>query len=524
MEKRSKSVQNKSYRLRRTPIKKNPENSNLNRTTIISPLQTSKKSTFRRKNPLQFALPAKIWRTNTTISNNTKIQETNFYKGPLHKNCIHQTYNKNLVKFQNESSQNFLKNIRPRSNTVIDKPDQQENSEICENSEHYINPLKHRCRIKQPLIHNVFIGICEQIASQSINTLIKSFILNQKLPELLDKRYNYILGDDLKNTHSVLNIEMFQKIIREYAIGDTISKRIYEILENKFASGKLTYLEFANFLIKNLIGSDTFEDQLKFGFEFYDINSKEYLDCIVINYWMQSDAEQILRYDLLAISEMIKIFVNFGKNIRKNTNIASEKFTKTIILSDWSDLGLWGHACSKKSPKFHSRNQTIISLKKQKSENPQKKRINFETNLYENFIEIPRSEQLNFKQFKKVKFGNCRCIPDIVFLMIYAIYGEEIGDLYCNFMQIKLFRIFRLETKEKRLILKRIYDISPGFLEKCKEELFFKMNASKFTKNIQDFIKESSAILYIKIMDRGISKFPITSESFFEYSVFFSLV
>ena len=190
---------------------------------------------------------------------------------------------------------------------------------------------------------NSFVSLCGE--SRENTTSHKLF--NKALPDMLDKRFKQILGPVKKVNNPVLHMSSLHQMIVSAAASETLATRIIAVVEKNYR--KLTKDEFLSLLLDRLASGQR-QDQLRFCYQILDSHDKDSLNYITLHSWLQSDAEPLLRNDLLAICSAFKR----PKHPKIIYSRATQAATDTTKFSEFAlpksalgDLGLWGHACQK---------------------------------------------------------------------------------------------------------------------------------------------------------------------------------
>eukprot|EP00826_Nyctotherus_ovalis_P006137 TRINITY_DN11422_c0_g2_i2.p1 TRINITY_DN11422_c0_g2~~TRINITY_DN11422_c0_g2_i2.p1 ORF type:complete len:415 (-),score=66.69 TRINITY_DN11422_c0_g2_i2:554-1771(-) len=267
---------------------------------------------------------------------------------------------------------------------------------------------------------NPILYYCNQFTSDSSEQLFCN-----NLPRLLEARFKQFIQFCRSPSRIMLPPLSIAEMMKHEGYGTVFAQRIAWLIAKRYQ--KFTRMKFAALLLNVLTYKDG-EAALKFCFEV--LSDKESLDSAEMCAWYQSEAEPLLRNDLLCICRAFKMRRITGWNSSKlidyNRKEDEEKKLLTRHLK-W-DLKLWGHVCrkfDKRAIKRHRKNYDTYDKDSQ----------------LEDDYNYPQSEQISFEQFKTIKFPN-KGLPDILFLAIQMIYGVTICDAYCTHLRIKLFRPF----------------------------------------------------------------------------------
>ena len=296
---------------------------------------------------------------------------------------------------------------------------------------------------------NPFVYFCDKYTKNATHKVFSS-----TLPRMLEARFERLIEFSKSTDKTILPTSSISQLMKNEGFGETLAERVVSLIDNKykvFDQGK-----FAELLLNVLVDKSK---MLRFCFDVLRVTEKEFLDYVGLAAWFQSDAEGLLRNDLLSISKLLKAYTITGWNnsriLRKDgKNEENQRKSKQHL--SW-DLGLWGSACKKSIRLSHGRN--LISYR---TRIHHKEDILVPTTLYGNYINVPKDDKVTFEQFKQIEFGN-KGLPDLLFLVIQLIYGVEVCDSYCNHIAIKLFRPFN-RKQENELVLKRIYKLPASTL------------------------------------------------------------
>jgi hypothetical protein len=267
---------------------------------------------------------------------------------------------------------------------------------------------------------------------------------------MLEERFEKLVSfGNSENKLTILNTSIME-MMRHEGFGDMLTEQVASLIQCKWKA--LTQRKFALLLLK-ILTSNT-KKQLKFCFDLFDFSRNSFLDCATLCTWYQSDAEPLIRNDLLSICKLLK---TYDFNNRKQSDVRDYK-EKRVLKVNW-DLGLWGHVCKKVSNSFRDHLRIVVIDKQVQID-------------IKNEVSGSKGDKegIGSEEFKDVEFVNG--IPDVLFLVIQIIYGMEVCDAYCNYLGVKLFRPY---NKDNRLILNRIYPLSQDLLQKFKySSLLFK--------------------------------------------------
>jgi len=293
--------------------------------------------------------------------------------------------------------------------------------------------------------------VCEKFAADSSNKLFC-----EQLPQMLEKRFDELVKFGKSENKLIILNSSIVEMMKYEGFGDMLTEKVANLIQYKYKA--LSQRKFALLLLKILTA--TTERKLKFCFELFDFSRNNFLDCATLCAWYQSDAEPLIRNDLLSICKLLKTCNFNNKKQNESNNHQDKKVLKQC--SNWN-LGLWGHVCKKLSKSFRDHLQasfrTIIA----------DKIIKVDGNTRDSVCKIRgegdgEKERIKSEEFKEVVFVNGE-VPDVLFLVIQMIYGVEVCDAYCNYLGIKLFRPY---NKDNRLILNKIHPLPLNVLQKFK--------------------------------------------------------
>ncbi len=298
-------------------------------------------------------------------------------------------------------------------------------------------------------------------------------IFNTSLPQMLDRRFKLIFGPGKRVSHAVLKFPSLLQVMKDTIDCAVLVERMLTVVQA--SCRRLTRPDFAALLLEKLCGS--VNEQMLFCFRVLDIYDKGVLDYITLHSWLQSDAEPLLRNDLLEVCAAFKELSAPKSTGRTALPWGNSKYSLCGYkkASELGDLGLWGYACQKAARVSRNSGSQFHTMQ-QRSKMRSFRRGNCSgrgltgrkesaEKICEEFIAIPSDETLSFEQFRAIKFSQ-KGLPDTLFLAIQSVFGLRICDAYCHFLEGREYRIYT--SRAYGAILKRLYYFSPTKLQQLK--------------------------------------------------------
>eukprot|EP00826_Nyctotherus_ovalis_P037278 TRINITY_DN3389_c0_g1_i16.p1 TRINITY_DN3389_c0_g1~~TRINITY_DN3389_c0_g1_i16.p1 ORF type:complete len:538 (-),score=73.31 TRINITY_DN3389_c0_g1_i16:288-1901(-) len=361
---------------------------------------------------------------------------------------------------------------------------------------------------------NPFVYFCDKFAKNSLRK-----IFNASIPRMLEARFEKLAEFGKSTDKTVLLTSDIAQLMKNEGFGVTFAERIATLIDIKYKT--FDQSKFASLLLNVLTEDDK---ALRLCFDVLRVTEKDFLDYVGLAAWFQSDAEPLLRNDLLSICKLFKVSGIAGwsnsRVLKKDSRAEEDKKRKRQHFA-W-DLGLWGSACRKSVRRAHDR--SLISYRTCRKEENAKP-----STLYDMYISVPKDDRITFAQFKQVAFGN-KGLPDTLFLIIQLVYGTAVCDAYCNHLGIKLFRPFN--KTQNCLTLKRIYPLPLETLiefryaqyDMSREKLYDEVNSSVETRTTAKVVKKVAVELYMRLMDQSNLNNYIVYNDFISHSVVFLLL
>jgi len=276
---------------------------------------------------------------------------------------------------------------------------------------------------------NPILFYCNKFTSNPSEQLFCS-----NLPKLLERRFKQLIQSSKTSSRIILPPFSIAQTMKDEGYGTVFSERVALIISRRYKN--FTRMKFASLLLSVLTYKDK-EAALKFCFEV--LTDGDVLDCGELCSWYQSEAEPLVRNDLLSVCKMFRACRVSGWDSSKLIDHGKKEDEEKKYLQrhlKW-DLKLWGHVCRKFDGRERRRVRTACDTYNKNS-------------LLKDY---PRIERISFDIFKTTTFSN-KGLPDILFLVIQMIYGVTICDAYCTYLGVKLFRPFC--RHESEIVLQKI--------------------------------------------------------------------